>query len=168
MLTAERNLQTRRQYTELLLRRIILKAKTDASQTSTSESLSQTFIGSKNSLWPDDHITPMRNLSDCVLVEWQCSAELHMEWKHKQKTAFREPIATMRLQGEWGGSSGMELYGTQVNINRRNEPYCFISNYCPKDLLLPSTPSYQHWYCLEQNKACGQGRNNKADSTQDY
>lgn len=60
----------------------------------------------------------------------------------------------------------MELYGTKAN-KQRHKPYCFISSYSSDNLLLSSTPSNQHWYCLEQNKTCGQGSNNETDSPQD-
>lgn len=157
----------RRHYTELLLRRTILKAKPDASQRSTSESLSLVFIVGQNNPWPDDSLVPKGNLSHSALVEWECSAGLHTEWKHKQ-SAFtqKNPL----LHGGWGGKGEKAAGRSFVEpkwTNRANKPHCFISSYSSDNLLLPSTPSNQHWYCLEQNKVCGQGSNNKTDSPQD-
>lgn len=146
----------------------VLTAKPDASPRSTSESLSLTLIVSQNSLWPDDSIVPIGNLSHSVLDEWECSAELRTEWKHKQHSAFtqKNPLLHWGWGGRGGESSRMELYGTKAN-KQRHKPYCFISSYSSDNLLLSSTPSNQHWYCLEQNKTCGQGSNNETDSPQD-
>lgn len=70
------------------------------------------------------------NLSHSVLAEWECSAELHTEWKHKQQSAFRQKNPL--LHWGWGGKgekaagwSFVEPKGT----NRSNKLHCFRSSY---------------------------------------
>lgn len=93
------------------------ESKTWCSQRSTSESLSLAFIVSQNSLWPDDSLAPEGNLSHSVLAEWECSAELHTEWKHKQQSAFRQKNPL--LHWGWGEKAAGWLCGTQGNKQRQ-------------------------------------------------